>query len=123
MLIPGAAAATVGVCSKPHRDLHRPEAEPASAAVKALGCGGRKRRHEDFSRPAKLEVAAGTRVTWANKDSAPHTATASSDAQRSVFDTKVLKEGQSGDIAFDKPGTYAYICDLHPFMKATLEVK
>ena len=58
---------------------------------------------------------------WNNRDSAPHTATASGEKP---FDTKVLKEGQkSKPITFDKPGEYAYICDLHPFMKGTVVVR
>lgn len=73
--------------------------------------------------PEKIEVPAGTTIEWANKDTAPHTATASADAQREAFDTKVIKEGKSGDVTFDEPGTYAYICDLHPFMKASVVVK
>ena len=74
--------------------------------------------------PAGVEVDAGTSVVWDNRDTAPHTATAADDAHRSAFDTKVIKEGQkSRAVTFDKPGRYTYICDLHPFMKATVVVK
>ena len=70
-----------------------------------------------------MEVLAGNPVTWTNKDSAPHTATAADDAQREVFDTQVIKKGASKSVTFEKPGTYAYVCDLHPFMKATVVVR
>jgi plastocyanin len=70
-----------------------------------------------------VQVGAGTEVTWSNKDSSPHTATAADDAQRESFDTKVIKQNASASVTFDKPGTYAYICDLHPYMKATVVVK
>jgi plastocyanin len=70
-----------------------------------------------------VQVDAGTKVTWTNRDSAPHTATAADDAQREAFDTKVIKHNASASVVFDKPGTYAYICDLHPFMKATVVVR
>jgi plastocyanin len=73
--------------------------------------------------PERVEVDAGTKVVWQNRDSAPHTATAADDAQREAFDTKVIKKGASATVTFDKPGTYAYKCDLHPFMKATVVVK
>jgi plastocyanin len=70
--------------------------------------------------PARVEVEAGTSVTWENRDSAPHTATA---ADEKTFDTKVLNKGKSKAVTFDKAGEYAYICDLHPFMKGTVVVR
>ncbi len=74
--------------------------------------------------PESVEVDAGTSVVWDNGDSAPHTATASDDAQRATFDTKVVKEGaKSQPVKFDEPGRYAYICDLHPFMKGAVVVR
>ena len=70
-----------------------------------------------------MQVGTGATVTWSNKDSSPHTATAANDAQRESFDTKVIKQNASASVTFDKPGTYAYICDLHPYMKASVVVK
>jgi plastocyanin len=68
-------------------------------------------------------VPAGTKITWSNGDDSPHTATAADDAQRGAFDTQVIKKGKSATITFGKPGTYAYICDLHPFMKGSIVVR
>jgi amicyanin len=107
------------------------------AAVLALtGCGGDDAGSssggggksavaiEDFKfMPARVQVDAGTTVTWTNRDSAPHTATADDDALRQKFDTRVIKQKASASVTFDKPGTYAYVCDLHPFMKATVVVR
>ena len=73
--------------------------------------------------PERTEVDAGTKVTWTNRDDAPHTATAADDAQREMFDTGVIKKDKSAAVTFDRPGEYAYICDLHPFMKGTVVVK
>ena len=74
--------------------------------------------------PETVEVDAGATVVWDNRDSAPHTATAADDSQRAMFDTQVVKEAaKSRAITFDKPGRYAYICDLHPFMKGTVVVR
>ena len=70
-----------------------------------------------------MQVDAGTKVTWTNGDSAPHTATAADDALRESFDTGVIKRNASASVTFDKTGTYAYVCDLHPFMKATVVVR
>ncbi len=68
--------------------------------------------------PRDLTVDAGAKVTWTNRDSAPHTATA-----KGSWDTGVLKEGQSGTLTFDKPGVYDYICAIHPSMQAKLTVR
>lgn len=68
--------------------------------------------------PPSLTVATGTRVTWVNKDTAPHTATASG-----AFDTGSLQKGDSKEITLSKAGTYSYICAFHPFMKGTITVK
>jgi len=72
-------------------------------------------------RPSKLEVGAGTRITWTNRDGAPHTATATTAPVR--FDTGTLRRGGHSTQTLTRPGAYAYVCELHPFMKATVVVK
>jgi len=69
--------------------------------------------------PEELTVEAGSTITWANSDKAPHTAT----ADDSSFDTGSISKGNEGEVTFDNPGTYAYFCEFHPFMKATVEVE
>src|SRR5215213_2373686 len=68
--------------------------------------------------PPNTTVSAGTTVTWVNDDQVPHTATANDGA----FDSGTLQPGQSHSFAFDKPGTYAYHCNIHPYMTATVSV-
>jgi len=69
--------------------------------------------------PAELEIAAGTTVTWTNVGQVPHTAT----AEDETFDTGVLGRGKSGSYTFEEPGTYPYVCTLHPTdMRATVIV-
>jgi plastocyanin len=70
--------------------------------------------------PNSVTVKAGTPVTWTNKDSSAHTATATGPG--AGFDTGTLQQGDSKTLKV-APGTYHYICDIHPFMKATLLVK
>ena len=71
----------------------------------------------DFS-PGSLEVAAGTTVTWTNDGDAPHTVT----ADRGEFDSGELASGDTYSFTFDTPGTYAYHCEIHPNMTATIVV-
>jgi plastocyanin len=74
--------------------------------------------------PAAITVPAGTTITFTNDDSAPHTATSgTSPTPDGIFDTGTLKKGQSKTVKVTKPGTFAYYCAIHPFMKATLTVK
>ena len=72
--------------------------------------------------PDPLEVEAGTAVKFTNEDDAAHTATSSGDVPKD-FDTENLEKGDSKEVTFDEPGTYTYICDIHNYMKGTVEVK
>src|SRR5205085_10139802 len=51
--------------------------------------------------PAKLTVAAGTTVTWTNKEAKPHTVTADDNS----FASKAMKENDTFSFKFEKPGT------------------
>ncbi len=68
--------------------------------------------------PAELSVAAGTTVTFVNNDSAPHTATADDGS----FDTGTIEPGASATVTVDAAGSFAYHCNFHPNMTATLTV-
>jgi plastocyanin len=72
----------------------------------------------DYS-PMELNIAAGTTVVWKNLDGEPHTI-ASLDG---FFRSQALDQNDSFRFTFDKPGTYKYICSIHPKMKATITVK
>jgi plastocyanin len=74
---------------------------------------------KDFAfNPPNTTVAPGTSVTWVNNDQTAHTATANDGA----FDSGTLQPGQSFSFTFDKAGTYAYHCNIHPDMTATVTV-
>jgi plastocyanin len=68
--------------------------------------------------PDPVTIEEGGKVTWQNEDSAPHTATADDGS----FDTGTLDEGKLKSETFKEPGTYAYICTVHPDMHGTVEV-
>ena len=69
--------------------------------------------------PAELTVPVGTTVTWTNNDSVPHTAT----AEDGSFSSDTLNQGDSFSFTFDTPGTFTYVCALHPDMTATITVE
>lgn len=68
--------------------------------------------------PKDLTISAGSKVTFTNADSAPHTAT----ADNGSFDTGRLNQGQAASLTFSAAGTYTYFCAFHPNMKGTITV-
>ena len=71
--------------------------------------------------PATITVAAGTKVTWTNRDDEPHTVTSADDPK--LFRSAALDTNDSFSFTFDKPGTYRYFCSIHPQMTAMVVVK
>jgi plastocyanin len=68
--------------------------------------------------PRDLDVLVGTTVTWRNVDTATHTVTEDDDA----FDSGHLRPGGAFSEAFAEPGTFAYHCSIHRFMRGTVRV-
>ena len=69
--------------------------------------------------PGNLQVPVGATVTWKNRDSAPHDAT----ARDGSWKTSTLSTGESDTLTFSRAGEYDYYCSIHPSMKAHLSVK
>ncbi|MEW1773263.1 plastocyanin/azurin family copper-binding protein [Streptomyces sp. NPDC086777] len=70
--------------------------------------------------PATLKVPVGTTVTWTNQDTDAHTVT--STGPGGPLHSAALGTHATYSHTFTKPGTYAYLCTIHPFMTATVEV-
>jgi YVTN family beta-propeller protein len=69
--------------------------------------------------PADLSIAPGATVTWSNDDGAPH-GLAYKDGAKG---TDVLLPGEKFSRTYDKPGTYDYICAVHPYMTGKVIVQ
>jgi plastocyanin len=67
--------------------------------------------------PDSVTISAGQSVAWVNRDSAPHTATASG------FDTGRLSGDTPGVVTFDTAGEYRYNCGIHSNMTGTVVVQ
>ncbi|MCX6520160.1 MAG: cupredoxin domain-containing protein [Actinobacteria bacterium] len=81
--------------------------------------GGTAVRIVDFDfQPAVLSVTAGATVTWTNAGQARHTVAATDGA----FTSPDLRAGATFQRTFPTPGTFVYICDIHPDMRATISV-
>jgi len=88
------------------------------ASVLALALAAAIRIENFKFEPARLEIAAGDTVTWSNGDDELHAVVSDDGSFRSG--------GIDGDATFahtfEKPGTYAYRCALHPQMSGTIVV-
>jgi plastocyanin len=90
-----------------------------AASVFAAGCGGAGESSEPVATtevemaksyrfdPKTIEIEAGETVTWTNEDNFTHTVQVDGQEDHKVG------QGESVEIAFDKPGTYHYVCTLH----------
>ncbi len=70
--------------------------------------------------PASVTVKVGTTVTWTNQDTDAHTVTSQNNA--GPLNSQALNTGQGYSYTFTAPGTYSYLCTIHPFMTATVTV-
>ncbi|WP_156749675.1 cupredoxin family copper-binding protein, partial [Mycobacterium sp. E1747] len=68
--------------------------------------------------PATLTIAAGTTVTWTNRDEEPHTVAASDGS----FHSPGMGTGATFSHTFTDPGTFDYVCSIHPMMHGTVVV-
>lgn len=68
--------------------------------------------------PGSLAVAAGTKVTWTNKDDVPHTVTST----KKKFASPPLDTGEKFTYSFTASGEYPYYCTIHPTMTGKVVV-
>ena len=69
--------------------------------------------------PTSLTVPAGTTVTWENQDGEPHTVV----SVDGLFRSGGLDQNDVFTFTFDTPGTYRFLCSIHPQMMGTIVVK
>jgi plastocyanin len=69
--------------------------------------------------PATLTVKAGSTVTWVNKDEEPHTVVSAT----GLFRSGAIDTDSTFSFRFEKPGTYLFVCSIHPQMTGTIVVK
>jgi plastocyanin len=69
--------------------------------------------------PTPLVVSPGTTVIWLNRDDMVHSVVVPALGIRSP----PLDTDETFAYRFDKAGTYAYVCGLHPFMHGQIIVQ
>jgi amicyanin len=96
-----------------------PPSASATAADSPSPQGGTAVAIADFKfSPATLTVPVGTTVTWTNQDEEPHTIA----AKDGSFHSPGMDTRGAYSFTFTTPGSYDYICSIHPFMAGTVVV-
>jgi amicyanin len=94
---------------------------PSSTGAPAAPVTGNAVAIKNFAfSPATLKVKVGTTVTWTNQDTDAHTVTSAGSG--GPLRSAALNTHATYSFTFTKPGTYSYLCTIHPFMTATVEV-
>jgi len=93
----------------------------ASQTVKVDMKGAASNPSSPGFNPPTVTVVIGINntVEWVNDDSVPHTVTADGGS----FSSGNLNPGDSYSFTFTSPGTYAYHCSYHPWMKGVVLVE
>jgi plastocyanin len=101
------------------------DAGDSSAPAATAGAGGETAASGDsvieisgFAFSGVTSVPAGTVLTIANNDTAPHTFTADDGS----FDTGTIQPGATAEITLATAGTFAYHCDIHASMTGSITV-
>ena len=121
-----AALLAGGVAVSAHEECDEPEvnhhavSHPAQSGVSQLPPASTVTIKLFQYQPGRVQVKAGTTVTWVNDDEIFHTVTA--DSKEKSFDAPLDGKGKSFSFTFSKPGTYSYYCDRHEHMRGEIEV-
>ncbi len=74
--------------------------------------------YETFE-PRRVEIPAGTRVTWKNTGHEPHTIR----VRGQTWTAGAIKPDSTGSIQFQVPGTYVFTCENHPWQQGEITVR
>jgi len=90
------------------------------SAVTTSGASGARVSIANFAfAPQQIAIEAGQSVTWTNDDGAPH-GLAYTDGSTG---TDLLLPGATFSRRFDNPGSFDYVCTVHPYMSARVLVR
>lgn len=95
-----------------------PETSGATGEASAPASGPSINIEDFMFAPATLTVPVGATVTWTNHDGEPHTVVADDGSMRSPG----LDAGATFSFTYSTPGSFGYICSVHPFMHGTVVV-
>jgi 3',5'-cyclic-AMP phosphodiesterase len=113
----------LGLSRMSFHDVNHPIAitdVPLEEEMKTEGAGGKDVVVDNFSfAPTMARVAAGSTITWTNRDDVPHNIV-STDHK---FKSPVLDTDEQFSHTFNAPGNYKYFCSIHPKMTGQVIVE
>ncbi len=68
---------------------------------------------------SEISVKKGTKVIWENLDAWGHTVTSTD----GIFDSKTISGNMTFERAFNEPGTFGFLCVIHPSMTGQITVQ
>ncbi|MFB5621883.1 MAG: plastocyanin/azurin family copper-binding protein, partial [Candidatus Nitrosomaritimum yanchengensis] len=71
-----------------------------------------------------LIIFAGGEIIWRNDDSTSHTVTSGNiiEGPDGLFDSGLIKAGETFSFKFEKTGEYGYFCMIHPWANGSVTV-
>ena len=103
--------AAVG-CSKSSKSAATTTTKATTTTAKSVNAGAVITISEFQFSPAKVTIKAGQSVEWKNEGNVAHTVTETTTPR--TFASTDINPGQTYTQTFDKPGTYNYVCSIHP---------
>lgn len=74
--------------------------------------------------PSSLTIFVGGEIIWKNNDSSTHTVTSGNiiEGPDRIFDSGLIKSGETFSFKFEKSGKYSYFCMIHPWATGSVIV-
>jgi plastocyanin len=92
--------------------------QASAASAPAVRTDAVTMRNDRFS-PVHAEVSRGSAITWTNEDSQRHNVIFRGGGPA---DSPLIAKGETYRATFDQPGTFDYVCTLHPGMVGRVTV-
>lgn len=121
-LVALALGATLGCHSSPSSTVPSspsPTPTPSGAVAPVSIVSGASTMTTTAYAPNPIVVSVGGSVTWTNKDTQTHTATANDNA----WNSGPIAPGAQFSRTFSSAGTFQYFCTIHPGMVGTVTVQ
>jgi plastocyanin len=109
----------LAACQAAPAATQAPAAQPPAAPAGGSGAPVEILIQSFAFSPQSVTIPVGTEVKWTNQDTPGHNIVSD---DGTTIKSPTLGTGESFSMVFDTPGTYTYICSIHPKMKGTIIV-
>lgn len=103
-----AALAFLAGCGESSEPISQTDAKPSQAAVEQPPRAVTVDAGDFYFEPTPVEVRAGGKVVWENEGDTVH------NVDGPGFFSEAINPNDKWSRAFERPGSYEYLCTLHP---------